>query len=96
MNGIKLIGEIRSLSGSEQDTKDALERVIKPALKASKCLDYQIEQSNLDPRLFLVVENWATETDMEQHFSSPEVIACGLKLSPLLEKMEFHAINSLY
>jgi len=60
--------------------------VLVPLTRAeSGCLNYDLHQDPLDPRLFLFYENWTSQADLDKHLNQPHLKALRKKSQRLFD-----------
>ncbi|WP_330181901.1 antibiotic biosynthesis monooxygenase [Nocardia sp. NBC_01503] len=68
---LHVVAELRALPGHEDRLRTALEAMIEPSLAEPNCLSYQPFGNPNEPAHMVVVEEWASAGDLEEHFTTP-------------------------
>ncbi|MDB6145635.1 MAG: antibiotic biosynthesis monooxygenase [Pseudomonas sp.] len=63
----------RANTGRSTHLGERLSGLIEPALKAPGCLNFALQQSLLDPEMWMVTGLWTSEDTMNAWFASPEL-----------------------
>jgi len=95
MNPIRVIGEFRAVSGSENQVLQALTRLQQPSLAHEGCLNFQFQQDQNDPQAFFVVSQWDNEANLQDHFDSDEVIGFSNSVNELMESAVVNTLDRL-
>ncbi len=69
-----VVAECLAAPGREDRLRTALEAMIEPSLEEPGCLAYQPYADPNRPARMVVVEEWATADDLDEHFATPHFL----------------------
>lgn len=83
---IGIVAKIKVKIGQADAFKDVFAE-LQTSVRAHEkgCKQYDLFQSKSDPQLFVVMEQYATQADLDAHGRSAHMAAAGPKLMPLLD-----------
>ena len=82
---LTVIAHMRAKPGKEQDLRDALVALVEPTSKESGFVNDDLHESNSQPGLFYLYENWESETQLDEHLSAPHLTQFAGRLEELLD-----------
>jgi quinol monooxygenase YgiN len=74
-NPLTVIAFIRAKAGMEQRVRDVLVGLTGPTRREAGCLNYDLFQSESDPRQFVFYENWESAAHLDAHGQSAHIRA---------------------
>ena len=80
---VRVVARITARPDSIEPLKAILLGLIGPTRAENGCISYQLLQNNADPTEFTFVEEWASDTAIHAHFTTPhlrDALAKGTKL----------------
>lgn len=81
---VKVIAQFRAKPGQEQSVKDILRPIPIQVRRALGCMGFEMLEGLNDPALFVFIEEWGSETAVDDHMSKPVVLEVLANLAPLL------------
>ena len=81
---LTVIAKFQTNPGSEEEVKQALLGMTAPSRAEDGCLNYDILQSDEDPKVLFTYENWTGKPALEMHMQTPHFKNLGERLPPLL------------
>jgi quinol monooxygenase YgiN len=82
---IVVVAVAKAKEGSEETVEQALRSVIRQSHQEEGCVRYALHRSIQDPRTMVIVERWASQADLDGHFTKPYM---GELMSALSEHVE--------
>lgn len=73
MSDLNVVALLTSKPGSEEIIRGALEALAVSTRTESGCLAYELYTSAADPTVFVTVEKWASQADLDGHMASPHI-----------------------
>ena len=70
---LPVVATITAKPGSESVVRDALEALVVPTRGEDGCLSYVLHQSVADPTVFITVELWREQSDLDAHMQTAHV-----------------------
>lgn len=70
---LRVVATITAQPGSEQIVHDALRELVGPTREEEGCLSYQLYRSVADPTVFVTVEEWREQADLDGHLQTPHL-----------------------
>ncbi|HTW02343.1 MAG TPA: putative quinol monooxygenase [Streptosporangiaceae bacterium] len=70
---LTVIGTITAKPGSETIVHDALRSLIRPTRNEEGCLSYELYQSTANPAIFVTIERWRAQPDLDAHMQTPHM-----------------------
>ena len=70
---ITIVVRLRAKPRRETAMGEALVEICRASRKEKGCLQYELHQSAEDPALFLLYEDWATQSDLDAHMQTSYV-----------------------
>jgi quinol monooxygenase YgiN len=85
---IGVVAKIKVKAGQEAAFKDVF-GALQAAVRANEpgCKQYDFFQSKKEPQVFVVMEQYASQADLDAHGKTPHFTAAGPKMFPLLDGM---------
>jgi len=74
-NNLIVIARMRAKEGQEEQTKNALVKLIAPTLKEEGCIKYELHTSFTDPKDFMFYEIWTSKEALDKHGQSEHIQA---------------------
>ncbi|MDJ0720536.1 MAG: putative quinol monooxygenase [Desulfobacterales bacterium] len=68
---VTVVATLKAKPGMEDTVRGAVEAVIGPTRAEPGCINYDLHQSNDNPTLFMLYENWTSEQDLDAHLAMP-------------------------
>lgn len=81
---LTVIAKFQARPGSEDRVKIALLGMAAPSRAESDCLNYDVFQSNDDPAMFSIYENWTGKPALDAPMQTPHFKNLGEQVTPLL------------
>ena len=73
MPDLDVVAVLTAKPGSEDIVRDALTELVEPTRAESGCISYDLFASNVDSTVFITVEKWTSQTDLDAHLTTPHV-----------------------
>jgi quinol monooxygenase YgiN len=70
---LPVVATLTAKPGSEDAIRDALVTLAAASRDEEGCLAYEVFQSTTDPTIFVTVEDWRGQDDLDQHMKSPHL-----------------------
>ncbi len=70
---LPVVATITAKPGSETIVHDALRALVAPTRREDGCLSYELYRSLADPTVFVTVEQWRGQADIDAHLQSPHL-----------------------
>src|SRR5689334_22911620 len=83
---LTVIAYIFAKRGDEQRVGTALLGLVDETRKEKGCINYDLHESEENPALFLMYENWRSAADLEEHARSAHLREFGKHMGPFLER----------
>jgi quinol monooxygenase YgiN len=64
---------IKARNGREDEVREALLALISPTRAEEGCINYDLHQSESDPRIFIFYENWRSRRDLDEHLRKAHI-----------------------
>jgi len=81
---VRVVAHVTSLPDKIEETKALLMGLIAPTRKEAACITYELLQNNADPAQFTFVEEWESETALEEHLKTPHLAAAFARMPALM------------
>jgi quinol monooxygenase YgiN len=78
---LTLIVRVKAKPGQEARLLRELKGMLAPTRAEAGCINYELHQSQSDPALFALYENWVSQAALDAHFETPYLKAM-FKLVP--------------
>lgn len=73
MPDLDVVAVLTAKSGSEALIRDALASLVEPTRAEEGCLRYDLFSSAADPAVFITIERWRSQEDLDGHLQTPHV-----------------------
>lgn len=73
MTDLRVVATIPAKSGSEEVVRDALTTLAEETRKEEGCVEYLLFESQAAPGVFVTVETWRAQADLDAHLASPHL-----------------------
>ncbi|TFW21364.1 putative quinol monooxygenase [Duganella callida] len=85
---LSLVAFLYAQPGKEQELAGRLQSLVERSRAEAGCINYDMHQSDDDPTVFVMYENWTSRAALDLHFEMPymqELVAAlpGLLRAPL-------------
>jgi quinol monooxygenase YgiN len=80
---LTVIVRVRAKAGQESRLRQELQRLVAPTRAEAGCIAYELHQSQTDPALFALYENWMSQAALDAHFQT-SYLEAFFKLLPEL------------
>ena len=84
--GITIMAFITAKAGMQPQVREVLLDLVAQTRKEKGCLNYNLHQSQDNPREFVMYENWESAADLDAHARSEHLQAFGKAAKGLLER----------
>lgn len=81
---VTVTARIRVKSGMEEKFKQEYLPIVTLTVAEEGCLNYNLHQSQADPSVFMLYEQWISKEILEQHLQMPYIKGLGEKASDFL------------
>lgn len=95
MSVITVVATIIAKIGHEAAVEKVLLELIPPSRKDPGFIQYDLHRDLKNPAVFIFYENWESQELLNQHLTSPHLVALEGKLTGLLEKMEINLLEKI-
>jgi quinol monooxygenase YgiN len=75
MSDLNVVAVITAKPGQEATVRQALTDLVEPTRAEEGCLSYSLFESQADSTVFITVELWRSQADLEAHTKSPHLAA---------------------
>ena len=70
---LQVVATITAKPGSEDIVRDALSELVSGTRTEEGCMVYELFQSAADPTVFVTVETWREQSDLDAHQQTPHL-----------------------
>ena len=70
---LQVVAVITAKPGSEEIVGGALRDLVGPTREEEGCLSYELNRSAADPAVFVTVEQWREQADLDAHLQTPHL-----------------------
>lgn len=70
---LQVVATITAKPGSEETISDLLSELVAGTRTESGCLAYELFRSAVDPTVFVTIETWQGQEDLDAHMTTPHV-----------------------
>jgi quinol monooxygenase YgiN len=81
---VTLIATLRAKPGFERRLGELLLPMVEPSRAEPGCLNYDVHQSDRDPAVWVIYENWRSRADLDAHFQLPHFLKLAAELPAVL------------
>jgi len=68
---LSLVAFLRASAGNEEALGQRLLALVDASRQEPGCINYDVHQSNDDPAVWVMYENWRSREDLDSHFETP-------------------------
>jgi quinol monooxygenase YgiN len=91
---LSLVAFLHGRPGQEQELGRRLLSLVERSRAEAGCINYDVHQSEKDPTLFVMYENWTSRAALDLHFTMPYMRDIVLDLHTLLRApFEMHYLR---
>lgn len=94
---LTVLARVKAQADKLQQTEQTLTGLIGPTREEPGCISYTLHQSNDDPCVFVFVETWRSQADLDEHLQKPYlqafVAAAGELLAEPLDVTLWHEVQ---
>lgn len=73
MSDLNVVALLTAKPGSEDVVRDALSKLTSATREEEGCLHYELHVSAADPTVFVTVERWRSQDDLDAHLKTPHI-----------------------
>lgn len=73
MSDLPVVAVLTAKPGSEDEVRQALASLVAPTREEPGCLAYSLYASASDPTVFVTVESWKSQADLDAHMHTDHV-----------------------
>jgi quinol monooxygenase YgiN len=73
VSDLHVVAVLTAKPGSEATVREALEALVEPTRAESGNRGYTLFSSAADPTVFVTIENWASQADLDAHLVTPHI-----------------------
>lgn len=84
--GLTVIAFITAKAGMQQQVREVLLDLVAQTRQEKGCVNYDLHQSQENPREFVMYENWESAAALDAHAKSAHLQAFGKAAAQLLER----------
>ncbi len=84
MPELNVVALLQAKPGSEAALGSALAALVEPTLAEEGCLAYELFSSAADPSVFITVERWRGQDDLDAHMKTPHVASAFAQAGEIL------------
>lgn len=84
MAKVTVIATLRAKPGKENEVKDYMTALVGYTRAEMGCLDYDLHQSQADPSVFVMYENWTDRSELDKHLAMPYMVEFAQAAKDLL------------
>ena len=84
--GLTIIAFITAKAGMQQQVREVLLDLVAQTRREKGCVNYDLHQSQGNPREFMMYENWDSAADLDAHAKSEHLQEFGKAAGRLLER----------
>lgn len=92
---IILVARIKAKEDHIDTVKAGLQGIVPPTLKEKGCIKYELHQDQKDSSVFIFVEEWASEEDLNNHSVADHIKAFGKAATGMIETRELHLLSKI-
>ncbi len=92
---IILVARLKAKEEHIDFIKAGLQGLVAPTLKETGCIKYVLHQDQKDPSVFIFIEEWASEEDLNNHSGSDHVKAFGKAAAGMMMSRELHILSKV-
>jgi quinol monooxygenase YgiN len=81
---VRVVARIIAQPGKVEELRSILLDIVGQTRKEKGCISYQLLQNKVDPSDFTFVEEWASDSAIDAHFTTPHVQEALSKAASLL------------
>ena len=75
MSDLDVVAVLTAKPGSESVVRQALEDLVPPTREEDGCVSYSLYASAADSAVFITVEKWRSQADLDAHMQTPHIQA---------------------
>lgn len=94
---LTVLARVKAQADKLQQTEQTLTGLIAPTREEPGCISYALHQSNDDPCVFVFVEIWRSQADLDEHLQKPYlqafIAAAGELLAEPLDVTLWHEVQ---
>lgn len=68
---LSLVAFLYAQAGKEEELRRRLLALVEASRAEAGCINYDVHQSDEDPTVFVMYENWRERADLDRHFEMP-------------------------
>jgi quinol monooxygenase YgiN len=94
---LTVVAKLKAKPEFAEELGQYLYALVEPSRSEADCLNYDLHQSNNDPSIWLLYENWTSKEALDDHFDMPYLRAFLPELNRLLAEdmtIEFYSMRS--
>jgi quinol monooxygenase YgiN len=81
---LRVVAHVTARPDTIEQTKELLLSIIGPTREEAGCVSYQLHVNNANPAEFTLIEEWASDGALDEHFTRPHMQAAFARVPDLL------------
>ena len=95
MSKLTVVAKVVAKADSVKDVKTELLKLIEPTRKEDGCIEYNLQQDNEDPAVFIFYETWESFACLEKHMNSDHFKRYVNAVGSLIEDKVVHKMTRI-
>jgi len=92
---IPVVALIKAKVGKEKMLETILKTMVDPTRQEAGCIQYDLHRDQSDPRMFVFVEKWKSEKDLQAHLASAHIASAMARKEEFIESLEIRSLAPL-
>jgi quinol monooxygenase YgiN len=73
VSDLDVVAVLTARPGSEDPMREALTALVEPTRAEAGCLSYDLYASNSEPTVFITIEKWRSQEDLDAHMQTEHI-----------------------
>jgi quinol monooxygenase YgiN len=92
---VPVIALIKAKAGKEKILEAILSSLVAATRKEAGCIQYDLHRDQADPRMFVFIEKWTSDKDLQTHLASPHIASAMSRKTELIESIDIRSLAPL-
>lgn len=93
MPDLRVVAQLSAKPGTEDVVREALAELVRATRQEAGCHDYQLYESKTAQGLFLTIESWRSQEDLDAHLKTPHVSTAFATAGEHLRDVAIHQLT---
>ena len=92
---LPVVAVIKAKPGKEKVLETLLKSIIEATRREAGCLKYELFRDKTDPGVFIFIESWKSDQDLQVHLSSRHIATAMARREEFIETLDIRPLTPI-